>query len=46
MAGKTTFRYDANGNLIAYRDGKRIGQVGGTGDARKKKKPSTTRKKK
>lgn len=40
MAGKTTFKYDKNGNLIAYRDGKRIGQVGGMGDSAKKKKTS------
>lgn len=46
MAGKTTFKYDKDGNLIAYRDGKRVGQVGGTGDTPPKKKTrKTTRKK-
>ena len=37
--GKTTFKRDKNGTLIAYRDGKRVGPVGGTGEqvARKKK---------
>ena len=45
--GKTTFNYDKDGNLIAYRDGKRIGKVGGMGDVAPKKKPTrkTSRKK-
>lgn len=30
--GKTTFRRDKDGNLIAYRDGKNMGRVGGMGD--------------
>lgn len=39
--GKTQFKYDSNGNLIAYRDGKRIGSVGGMGDAPARKKKTT-----
>lgn len=46
MPEKTTFKYDKDGNLVAYRGGKRIGQVGGTGDAPIKKKPRKTSKKK
>lgn len=42
--GKVTFKRDKNGTLIAYQDGKRVGPVGGTGEAVAKKK--TTRKKK
>lgn len=29
---KTTFKRDKEGNLIAYRGGKKIGKVGGMGD--------------
>lgn len=46
MAGKTTFKYDKDGNLIAYRNGKRVGQVGGTGDALPKKPTRKTARKK
>ena len=44
--GKTTFKYDKDGNLVAYRDGKRVGNVGGTGDAVPKRKSTSSRKKK
>lgn len=32
MAEKTTFKRDKDGTLVAYRGGKRIGPVGGTGE--------------
>jgi len=46
MSGKTTFKYDSKGNLVAYRDGKRVGIVGGLGDEVPKRKSGTSRKKK
>lgn len=39
-----TFKRDASGNLIAYRDGKKIGSVGGMGDANPKGKSPRKRK--
>lgn len=39
-----TFKRDASGNLVAYRDGKKIGSAGGMGDANPKGKPSRKRK--
>lgn len=44
MAGKTTFKYDANGNLVAYRGGRRVGTVGGLGDSAPTKKANTAKK--
>ena len=46
MVAKTTFKYDKDGNLVAYRNGKRVGKVGGTGDVPLKRKPATSKKKK